>query len=105
MLEQEQLRSSDMCVQFVSHDQLVIGKDRAFRFDWVFPPNTSQVIMQCTNSSVEPSYCSHLGPTYIAGACITEGLYTLALNSFFCISKLTKKAVQKGFHWYPTWWP
>lgn len=44
MLEQERLHSSDMCVQFVSHDQLVIGKDRAFRFDWVFPPNTSQVI-------------------------------------------------------------
>ena len=43
MLEQEWLRSSDMCVQFVSHDQLVMGKDRAFRFDWVFPPNTSQV--------------------------------------------------------------
>ena len=84
MLEQEQLRSSDMCVQFVSHDQLVIGKDRAFRFDWVFPPNTSQVIS--VRSWAEPSCCGPLGQTYIAGACITHGLYTLALNSFFYIS-------------------
>ena len=43
MLEHERLHSSDVCVQFVSHDQLVIGKDRTFRFDQVFPPNSPQV--------------------------------------------------------------
>ena len=62
MLEQERLRSRDLCVQFVSHDQLVIGKDRAFRFDWVFPPDTSQVVKE-NCSSLEPSYCGHLEPT------------------------------------------
>ena len=43
MLEHERLHSSDVCVQFVSHDQLVIGKSRMFRFDQVFPPDAPQV--------------------------------------------------------------
>lgn len=61
MSEHERLHSSDVCVQFVSHDQLVIGKDRSFRFDEVFPPDTSQVNvflkLKVTKKNLHIAYC------------------------------------------------
>ena len=67
MSEHERLHSSDVCVQFVSHDQLVIGKDRSFRFDEVFPPDTSQVNVFLNSNKTEKklAYCI-LHERYIA---------------------------------------
>ena len=111
MLEQERLCSSDMCVQFVSHDQLVIGKDRAFRFDWVFSPDTSLVIK---GGVYVVQYNLHTVVTLDQHRCLCYRgpfiLYTIALHSFqtdlsYLQTHPGTKKVQKNFPWYPTWWP
>ena len=43
LLELERLKSSEECVRLVSQDQLVLGNDRSFRFDRIFPQDTAQV--------------------------------------------------------------
>jgi hypothetical protein len=43
LLELERLKSSEECVRLVSQDQLVLGNDRSFRFDYIFPQDTTQV--------------------------------------------------------------
>ena len=43
LLELERLKSSEECVRLVSEDQLVLGNDRSFRFDYIFPQDTTQV--------------------------------------------------------------
>ena len=43
MLELEKLKSNEECVRLVSQDQLVLGNNRSFRFDRIFPQDTTQV--------------------------------------------------------------
>ena len=43
VLASEAVDSGQCCVSVVSRDQLVLGRDRQFRFDHVFDTNTSQV--------------------------------------------------------------
>ena len=45
LLELERLKSSEECVRLVSQDQLVLGNDRSFRFDHIFPQDAAQVRM------------------------------------------------------------
>ena len=39
----ERLYSSEECVRLVNQDQLVLGSDRSFRFDYIFHQDTPQV--------------------------------------------------------------
>ena len=43
LLDEEKLRSHALAVNCVGKDQLVVGGDRLFRFDRVFPPSSTQV--------------------------------------------------------------
>ena len=43
LLDEEQLRSRALSVTCIGKDQLVVGGDRLFRFDRVFPPSSTQV--------------------------------------------------------------
>ena len=43
ILPSEGLEGKDSCVSITDRDQLIIGRDRQFRFDHVFPPSSSQV--------------------------------------------------------------
>ena len=54
-MEEEQLKSRDVSVICVSRDQLVVGGDRVFRFDRVFPPSAGQVRLFVHNPT--PLFC------------------------------------------------
>ena len=44
LVGQEKVHNVPQCVHFIpDKPQLILGKDRGFTFDYVFPPKTSQV--------------------------------------------------------------
>lgn len=43
LLGKELLQSDEWCLQVVNPDQVVLGRDRIFRFDGVFQPDATQV--------------------------------------------------------------
>ena len=63
LLELERLKSSEECVRLVSEDQLVLGNDRSFRFDYIFPHDTTQVWGQAHLHNITSSNALLLGPS------------------------------------------
>ena len=43
LLGKELLQSDEVCLQWVNSDQVLLGRDRIFRFDGVFQPDATQV--------------------------------------------------------------
>ena len=46
LVGQEKVHNVPQCVHFIpDKPQLILGKDRGFTFDYVFPPKTTQVFL------------------------------------------------------------
>lgn len=57
LVGQEKVHNVPQCVRFIpDKPQLILGKDRGFTFDYVFPPKAAQVIRHLCNIVNIPNY-------------------------------------------------